>query len=271
MSGHLRRQGSSGSRRGPIGGCGPRTGPCPRRAGRRDRPAGARRPPHRGRRGHQRRGRPDRVGQRGLRADVRVRQEAAVGRRRIELVRGPFTRTPEFARLADELATLRPDHGGVRHPDQGRGRPTGSAMTVKPVVEDGRVVGSIGVERDVTPAPAGRGAGPADAAPRRVARRRAALREAPAHRGARDDPARGLVEGRRPALRRREHRLPRAARVSTARPRCVGRLEGQLDTGRRPRAASSPRWRTRCRDRASPVVDATVTLGRPTARSARSW
>lgn len=76
-------------------------------------------------------------------------REAAVGRRRVDLVRGPFTRTAEFARLANELATLAPATAefATRTKD---GQTYWVAMSVKPVVEDGRVVGSIAVERDVT-------------------------------------------------------------------------------------------------------------------------
>ena len=74
---------------------------------------------------------------------------SALGRRRVDLVRGPFTRTAEFARLAGELAALRPAsvEFATRTKD---GQAYWVGMTVKPVLEDGRVVGTIGVERDVT-------------------------------------------------------------------------------------------------------------------------
>lgn len=75
--------------------------------------------------------------------------QSSVGRRRMDLVRGPFTRTPDFARVAHELATLQPVSAefATRTRD---GHAYWVGMTVKPVVEDGQVVGSIAVEQDVT-------------------------------------------------------------------------------------------------------------------------
>lgn len=72
-----------------------------------------------------------------------------VGRRRVDLIRGPFIRTPEFADLATRLMTMQ--EACVEFPTRTKdGTTYWVLMTVRPVLEDGRVAGLIGVERDVT-------------------------------------------------------------------------------------------------------------------------
>ncbi|MDQ1289021.1 MAG: two-component system, NtrC family, sensor kinase, partial [Actinomycetota bacterium] len=75
--------------------------------------------------------------------------EEVKGARRTDLVRGPFTRTPEFTRLAEDLAALRDAslEFVTRTKD---GAPYWVALQVRAAVQDGVVVGLVGVERDVT-------------------------------------------------------------------------------------------------------------------------
>jgi two-component system NtrC family sensor kinase len=73
----------------------------------------------------------------------------AVGALRTDLVHGPFRRSPEFTRLADDLAALRQvELEFVTRTKQGT--PYWVAMSAWETVEDGRVVGLVGVERDIT-------------------------------------------------------------------------------------------------------------------------
>ena len=72
-----------------------------------------------------------------------------VGADRLDLVRGPFLRTPEFARLRADLAAGRDTSAEfvTRTKD---GSSYWVAIDVRAAVEDGRLVGLIGVERDIT-------------------------------------------------------------------------------------------------------------------------
>jgi two-component system NtrC family sensor kinase len=73
-----------------------------------------------------------------------------VGARRMDLVRGPFTRTEQFAEIGRDLTERR----GVSAEFVTRtkdGVPYWVAMQVRPAAQEGRVVAQIGVERDITP------------------------------------------------------------------------------------------------------------------------
>jgi PAS domain S-box-containing protein len=73
----------------------------------------------------------------------------AVGALRTDLIHGPFRRSPEFARLSDDLAALRRvELEFVTRTKQGT--PYWVAMSAWETVENGRVVGVVGVERDIT-------------------------------------------------------------------------------------------------------------------------
>ena len=72
------------------------------------------------------------------------------GADRLDLVRGPFTRTPEFARLRADLAAGRDTELEfvTRTKD---GATYWVALQVRAAIQDGRMVGLVGVERDITP------------------------------------------------------------------------------------------------------------------------
>ena len=75
--------------------------------------------------------------------------EEVVGRLRTDLVSGPFIRSEDFRRLADDLANGRAvDREFVTRTREGR--PYWTELHVRPIVEDGRVVRMIGVEHDIT-------------------------------------------------------------------------------------------------------------------------
>ena len=72
-----------------------------------------------------------------------------VGRERLELVRGPFLRTPEFARLRADLAAGRDTTAEFVT----RTKVGGSywvALDVRAAFEGGELLGLVGIERDVT-------------------------------------------------------------------------------------------------------------------------
>jgi PAS domain S-box-containing protein len=72
-----------------------------------------------------------------------------VGVRRLDLVRGPFTRSPQFAQLADDLAAGR-DTSVEFVTRTKSGTSYWVEMEVRAAVRDGTMVGLVGVERDVT-------------------------------------------------------------------------------------------------------------------------
>jgi len=75
--------------------------------------------------------------------------EEVVGFHRVDLIHGPFTRTDEFRRLADDLATQRDT--SVEFVTRTReGVSYWVSMQVRAAVRGGQVVGLVGVERDVT-------------------------------------------------------------------------------------------------------------------------
>jgi PAS domain S-box-containing protein len=75
--------------------------------------------------------------------------EEAVGARRIDLIHGPFTRTAEFTQLAEDLRTQQDTT--VEFVTRTRaGVSYWVSMSVRAAVQDGRVVGQVGVERDIT-------------------------------------------------------------------------------------------------------------------------
>ena len=76
-------------------------------------------------------------------------RDEVIGRRRVDLFDGPFTRTPAFHKIASELAAGR----GIdlEFPTESRdGRSFWIQVEVQPVMVNGRIVRYIGVERDVT-------------------------------------------------------------------------------------------------------------------------
>lgn len=72
-----------------------------------------------------------------------------VGARRVDLVRGPFTRNPEFAQLGEDLAAGR-DVTVEFVTRTKQGASYWVSMQVRAAVQDGEVVGLVGVERDIT-------------------------------------------------------------------------------------------------------------------------
>ena len=73
----------------------------------------------------------------------------AVGERRLDLVRGPFTRTERFATLGAELDRLH--RASAEFITRTRsGSVYWVSLEASPIVENGEVVGLIGVERDVS-------------------------------------------------------------------------------------------------------------------------
>ncbi|MEJ2578569.1 MAG: PAS domain S-box protein [Kineosporiaceae bacterium] len=75
--------------------------------------------------------------------------EEAVGQRRLDLVRGPFTRTERFTSLGTELDSLRRTSAEFITRTRS-GSAYWVALEATPVVQFGEVVGLIGVERDVS-------------------------------------------------------------------------------------------------------------------------
>jgi two-component system NtrC family sensor kinase len=75
--------------------------------------------------------------------------EELVGTARQDMLDGPFSRTPAFRTFAEAVADGRP--ADVQMPIQSRdGRTYWVHLQVKPIVEDGRPVRFISIERDVT-------------------------------------------------------------------------------------------------------------------------
>ncbi len=75
--------------------------------------------------------------------------EDAVGHRRLDLVRGPFTRSEQFRALGEDLDALRRTSAEFITRTRA-GSSYWVQLEVSPVVQDGEVVGLIGVERNVT-------------------------------------------------------------------------------------------------------------------------
>lgn len=75
--------------------------------------------------------------------------EEAVGALRTDLIRGPFTRTAAFVRLAEDLAARR-DATLEFVTRTKQGAPYWVAMQIRAAVQEGRIVGLIGVERDIS-------------------------------------------------------------------------------------------------------------------------
>jgi two-component system NtrC family sensor kinase len=76
--------------------------------------------------------------------------EEVVGAHRTDLIRGPFTRTSEFVQLGEDLAAQR-DTALDFVTRTKSGASYWVSLRVRAVLEDGRVVGLVGVERDITP------------------------------------------------------------------------------------------------------------------------
>ena len=76
-------------------------------------------------------------------------EEEVVGHRRVDFIHGPAVQTEQFARLAVDLAAGRGSSIELVTRTK-QGTPYWVQMDIQPVLEDGRLVSLVGIERDVT-------------------------------------------------------------------------------------------------------------------------